>query len=78
MKKLRVPSVLLLVSALFSACREKPAAPAGGVRIEAVPVKVAPVAVVAWDHTVSIVGTLFPKDEAITAGLEDLRIALGW
>ena len=50
-------------------CSCKREAPTGAKlqRSEATPVTVAAVTNVAWDNTVSIVGTLYPKDEAVIA-----------
>lgn len=52
---------MLLVSA---ACQREAAGPSKDRRSETVPVTVATVTNVAWDKTVSITGTLYPKDEA--------------
>src|SRR2546426_9245308 len=45
-------------------CRRDEKAAVAAHRPEAIPVRVAAVTNVAWDKTVSIVGTLYPKDEA--------------
>lgn len=58
-----IPLLLTLLSAVVVGChKEAPAArkPSGGPTA----VTVAPVKLVAWDQTVPIVGTLYPKDEA--------------
>src|SRR5260221_7365073 len=62
----RPATLLFLCAALFglSGCTRQTAGPAKDRRTEAVPVVVATVTNVAWDKTVSIIGTLFPKDEA--------------
>ena len=57
-------SALALV---LAACGEQAPPPAKDRKAAAVPVTVAKVTNVAWDRTVSIVGTLFPKDEATLA-----------
>lgn len=49
---------------LLPACKREAANPSRDQRTEAVPVTVACVTNVGWDKTVSIVGTLYPKDEA--------------
>src|SRR6266700_3086103 len=54
----------LISGVLLAGCGRQPANPAKERRIEAAPVMVATVTNVAWDKVVSIVGTLFPKDEA--------------
>jgi membrane fusion protein (multidrug efflux system) len=59
-------SLLVACIAAFAltGCRHDAAAPAAVHGPEAIPVRVANVTNVAWDKTVSIVGTLYPKDEA--------------
>lgn len=52
---------------LVPGCNRHPAPPSPSPRQGAIPVAVALVTNVAWDRTVSIVGTLFPKDEATLA-----------
>jgi RND family efflux transporter MFP subunit len=53
--------------AAITGCNRNPATTASTGRNEPVPVTVATVTNAAWDRTVSIIGTLFPKDEAIIA-----------
>jgi membrane fusion protein (multidrug efflux system) len=54
-----------IAALVLTGCRHDGAAPAGSVHgPEAIPVRTATVTNVAWDKTVSIVGTLYPKDEA--------------
>src|SRR5258705_10925553 len=45
-------------------CKHEAAAPRTVTRNDAIPVRVAVATNVAWDKTVSIIGTLYPKDEA--------------
>lgn len=61
---------LLLCGGGLTACKKQEAAtPAGDKRSESVPVGVTTVTNVTWEREVSIVGTLYPKDEA-TIGAE--------
>ncbi len=64
------------VLAVAAVCGCRRDTPAGGrpQRPEATPVTVAVVTNVAWDRTVSIVGTLFPKDEAAIASRVDGQV----
>lgn len=48
----------------LAGCQREPAGPPRGRTAEATPVTVATVSNAAWDKTVSIIGTLYPKDEA--------------
>ena len=57
----------ILAVATFCGCRREVPGGARPERTEATPVTVAAVTNVAWDRTVSIVGTLFAKDEAAIA-----------
>lgn len=52
---------------LIAGCKREAPAQSGPRGVEAIAVTVATVTNVAWDKTVSIVGTLFPKDEATIA-----------
>jgi len=60
-------AAVLLAAVLLCACRRDTPAAARLQSVEATPVTVAVVTNVAWDRTVSIVGTLYPKDEAAIA-----------
>lgn len=64
----------VLAVAAFCGCRRDTPAGAKPQRPEATPVTVAVVTNVAWDRTVSIVGTLFPKDEAAIASRVDGQV----
>jgi membrane fusion protein, multidrug efflux system len=63
-----------LAVAAFCGCRRDTPAGTSPQRAEATPVTVAVVTNVAWDRTVSIVGTLFPKDEAAIASRVDGQV----
>lgn len=58
---------LAVVAGSSCGCRRDATVSANGHGSEATPVTVAVVTNAAWDRTVSIVGTLFPKDEAAVA-----------
>jgi RND family efflux transporter MFP subunit len=62
----RAAILLSLCAALFGliGCTRQAASPSTDRRTEPTPVMVATVTNVAWDKTVSIIGTLYPKDEA--------------
>jgi membrane fusion protein (multidrug efflux system) len=62
----QLPRIQLLCCALLilAGCTRQAAAPPKEKRAEATPVIVATVTNVAWDKAVSIIGTLYPKDEA--------------
>lgn len=67
---------------LVSACKRDAAGPAKERRADVVPVTVATVTNVAWDKTVSIIGTLFAKDEAtlgaqVEGGVEQTVVDFG-
>src|SRR6185369_17030740 len=49
---------------VLAGCKREAATATMAVRNDAVPVRVAATTNVAWDKTVSIIGTLYPKDEA--------------
>ncbi len=62
---------LTLLLAGFNACKPSTTAPIKDPRVSAVPVTVVAITNASWDKTVSIVGTLYPKDEAtISAQVE--------
>jgi membrane fusion protein (multidrug efflux system) len=67
MKILPMLAGCLIAVAALCGCRREAAVGARSQRAEATPVTVAAVTNVAWDRTVSIVGTLYAKDEAAIA-----------
>jgi membrane fusion protein (multidrug efflux system) len=67
MKALPTLVAVVLAAVTLCACRRETPAAAKPQLIEATPITVAVVTNVAWDRTVSIVGTLYPKDEAAIA-----------
>jgi membrane fusion protein (multidrug efflux system) len=60
-------TLVVFVAVTLCGCRRENAAASKPQHNEATPVTVAVVTNVAWDRTVSIVGTLYPKDEAAIA-----------
>lgn len=62
------PKILAGLLMLTLGCHEKAAPPGKTGKSDALPVSVTSVQTVAWDKTVSIIGTLYPKDEATLAG----------
>ncbi len=66
--KTRSSILIVAVLAVFSTgCHPGPSGPPPGAGSEPVPVTATMVTNAAWDRTVSIVGTLFAKDEAVIA-----------
>src|SRR5262245_34017058 len=59
--------VTALLALTLVGCKRSTASQTKGPRVEATPVTVASVTNVAWDRTVTIIGTLYPKDEAMIA-----------
>lgn len=66
-KRLATVVLLGILLAGVASCRRSPAPPRTESRMMAVPVTVATVTNVAWDRTVSIIGTLYSKDTATIA-----------
>ncbi len=64
-------TTVLLVSLQWAGCERETTAPAHVSQAESIAVTVATVTNLAWDKTVSVIGTLFPKDEATVAAQVD-------
>jgi membrane fusion protein (multidrug efflux system) len=72
--KLSITLFLCGLMVIVCGCQRGTPADARPQRPEATPVTVAAITNVAWDATVSIVGTLYPKDEAVIASQVDGQV----